>query len=317
MPADEQLTLVVSEKRILSSGVVGLRLARPDGRPLPVWQSGAHIDLHLPGDLTRQYSLCGAARDESHWRVGVLLEEKGRGGSRYIHSDLNAGDFIIASGPRNHFPLVAADSYLFIGGGIGITPLIPMIAEVNERGLPWRLVYGGRTTASMAFVDELLTYGPRVTLWPDDEMGLIDLPALLSVPVPGQKVYCCGPEVLLNAVQVACASWPEQSLHVEHFHPKALGSEVLPNTSFEVELARSGQVIQVGADQSILGVLRDSDIDVLWSCEDGTCGTCETAVLAGQPEHRDSVLTADEQAANDLMMICVSRACSARLVLDI
>ena len=308
------MELLVDHKEKVADDVVRLTLRAPDGRPLPAWEPGAHLDLVLPGDRVRQYSLCGRPGDTSAYQVAVLREPDGRGGSAYVHDELVAGQRIQVDGPRNHFPLVDAKRYLFLAGGIGITPILPMIEQVAATGREWQLVYGGRTRSSMAFVPELARHGDRVTIRPQDEHGLLDLPGLLAEPQPDTAVYCCGPEPLLAAVEQHCASWPEDALHVERFTPKADDG---PRTAFEVELAGSGRVLPVPADQSILGVLEAAGVSVLSSCQEGTCGTCETGVLGGTPDHRDSVLTAAEQREGDVMMICVSRSRTPRLVLDL
>ncbi|KDN17207.1 PDR/VanB family oxidoreductase [Amycolatopsis rifamycinica] len=304
------LELLVARKEKAADGVVTLTLRAPGGEPLPPWEPGAHIDLRLPDDVVRQYSLCGDPSEAAAYRVAVLREPGGRGGSAYVHDKLSPGDRLVVDGPRNHFALVDAESYLFIAGGIGITPILPMLDRVAATGREWRLVYGGRTRASMAFTDDLARHGDRVTFRPQDEHGLLDLPALLAGAHPGTAVYCCGPEPLLAAVE---ALGPED-LHVERFSP--LPDEG-PRTAFEVELAGSGRVLPVPADRSILEVVEDAGIPVLSSCREGTCGTCETGVLGGEPDHRDAVLTADERAENEVMMLCVSRSCSPRLVLDL
>jgi ferredoxin len=191
-----------------------------------------------------------------------------------------------------------------------------MIAQVEASGADWRLVYGGRTRSSMAFQAELQDrYSGKVVIHPQDEAGLLDLPTLLTDP-GAAAVYCCGPEGLLAAVEERCASLPKGTLHVERFAPKD-GATDGPRESFEVELAQTGTILTVPADRSVLDVVEDAGVQVLSSCQEGTCGTCETIVLSGIPDHRDSVLTDDEQAANDTMMICVSRSCSPRLVLDL
>lgn len=308
--------LVIDEKVELAVGVAALTLVASDGDELPAWEPGAHVDLHLPGDLVRQYSLCGDPADRRRWRVAVLREPEGRGGSACVHDKLAPGDELGTLGPRNHFALVDAPRYLFIAGGIGITPILPMLAELAERGAAWQLVYGGRTRASMAFVDELAGYGNKVRLWPQDEHGLLDLPALLGVPRPNTAVYCCGPEPLLEAVEGHCAAWPSDALHVERFSPCGPESGAV-DRRFEVVLARSGRTIAVPAGTSILAALEDAGLTVLSSCQEGTCGTCETGVLGGEPDHRDSVLTRAEQDASQVMMICVSRARTPQLVLDL
>ncbi|MFI9813867.1 PDR/VanB family oxidoreductase [Saccharothrix variisporea] len=299
--------VVVWRREVIAENVVRLTLRHPAGDPLPAWTPGAHLDLVLGPGLVRQYSLCGDPADRSVMQVAVLLEPSGRGGSREVHSTLVEGRAVRVHGPRNHFPLVSADRYLFIAGGIGITPIVPMIRAVAARGAEWRLLYGGRTRSSMAFADELAAqYGDRVIIRPQDEFGLLDLDTFLD---PDAETYCCGPEPLLAAVEQRCPA----RLHVERFTPRAEGER----TSFEVELARSGRTLVVPEDRSILDTLEEAGMTVLSSCREGTCGTCETGVLEGVPDHRDSVLDAEERAAGDVMMICVSRARTPRLVLDL
>jgi ferredoxin-NADP reductase len=302
----------------LADGVMALSLVPSSPAPLPPWTPGAHIDVRLPGGLVRQYSLCGDPASLLGWRVAVLLEPGGRGGSALVHHVLAEGDELTVSAPRNHFEFHNEAGYLFIAGGIGITPILPMIAEAERLGRPWRLAYAGRSRATMAFLGELTRYGDKVTLWPGDETGRMDLAALLAVAAPGTGVYCCGPAALLDDVAQHCDALgrPAGTLHIERFTPQD-GAAGNAGGAFEVELASSGQVIAVGDGQSVLSALRAAGADVLSSCEEGTCGTCETGVLSGVPDHRDTVLTPAEQAACDLMMVCVSRAKSPRLVLDL
>jgi ferredoxin-NADP reductase len=309
------LDVVVAGKEIIAEGVVRLTLRHPEGDALPEWEPGAHVDLLLGPGMVRQYSLCGDPEDRSALAVAVLHEPAGRGGSRHVHQALRVGARLGMSGPRNHFPLVEAKRYLFIAGGIGITPIVPMLAAAEKRGADWTLVYGGRTRRSMAFLDRLIReHGDRVSIRPQDETGLLDLAPLLDEPDPEALVYCCGPEPLLAAVARHCVSWPSGALRVERFTARADTAE---RTAFEVELARSGRILAVPVGQSILSAVEDAGVQVLSSCREGTCGTCETVVLDGVPDHRDSLLTETERAEGDTMMICVSRACGPRLVLDL
>ncbi|HEY0403552.1 MAG TPA: PDR/VanB family oxidoreductase, partial [Blastococcus sp.] len=220
-------------------------------------------------------------------------------------------------GPRNHFPLVPAARYLFIAGGIGITPMLPMIDAAEAAGASWELHYGGRSRRSMAFLESLEeATGQQITVHPQDEVGLIDLDRLLGVPRADTLVYCCGPEPLLLAVEQRCAEWPPGALHLERFAPKDVGEPVFTD-SFEVELATSGLLLTVPPEKSVLQVVEEAGVSVLSSCTEGTCGTCETTVLSGEVDHRDSLLTPAEQAANDTMFICVSRAACPKLVLEL
>ncbi|SFL42988.1 PDR/VanB family oxidoreductase [Geodermatophilus ruber] len=311
------LRLRVASRIEGAEGVVVLQLRDPSGAELPAWAPGAHIDLQLPEGRTRQYSLCGDPADRSVWRIGVLREPDGRGGSAYVHDELAEGAEIDVRGPRNNFPLVPARRYVFIAGGIGITPILPMMAAAEAAGAQWELHYGGRSRRSMCFLESMEeATGTTVTLHPQDEVGLIDLDAILGTPRPDTLVYCCGPEPLLQAVEKHCAAWPEGALHVERFSPKEQG-EPLRADSFEVELTQSGVTLTVPPDRTILEVVEEAGIPVLSSCQEGTCGTCETPVLSGEVDHRDSLLTAAEQAANDTMFICVSRAACPKLVLEL
>lgn len=311
----DPLELVVTGREAIADGVLVLTLSDPAGGELPAWSPGAHIDVVLRPDLERQYSLCGDPADRRTWRIGVLREPDGRGGSAFVHDRVRAGDPVRVRGPRNNFALVPAESYLFIAGGIGITPLLPMLREADARGAPWRLVYGGRREPSMGFLDELRPYGDRVTVWPQDRNGLLDLDTLLAEPRPGQRIYCCGPEPLLVAVEQRCAGWPD-TLHLERFRPRA-GALDGATTAFEIRLDYSELTVAVRADQSIVDAMVAAGVEVTTSCREGTCGTCETAVLEGIPDHRDSMLTAAERAANDTMMICCSRSFTPVLVLDL
>jgi ferredoxin-NADP reductase len=309
--------LVVESYEVVAEDVVAVTLVHPQGEALPAWTPGAHIDLILTPALTRQYSLCGSPADAQRFTVGILNAPASRGGSRFVHEQVATGSVIRIRGPRNHFPLVASPRYVFIAGGIGVTPMLPMIAEAEAAGAAWTLLYGGRSLESMAFVDELRSYGDRVTLLPGNDVALMSaaLDARIGTPQPDTLVYTCGPEGLLAAVEARCADWPSGSLHLERFAAKV--TEGVVDTEFEVELARTGITINVPADRSIFDAVQDHGISVLGSCHEGICGTCETVILDGAADHRDSVLNDDEKASNETMMICVSRCTSGRLTLDL
>ncbi|MER7900316.1 PDR/VanB family oxidoreductase [Streptomyces sp. NPDC096046] len=304
--------LVVRRREFAADGVLALTLGHPLGEPLPEWEPGAHVDVVLEPGLERQYSLCGDPSDRSAWRIAVLREPAGRGGSAHVHEQLTEDAKVLVRGPRNNFRLEPAPRYRFVAGGIGITPLLPMLAAAEAAGAEWTLLYGGRTRGSMAFGEELGRYGDRVTFAPEDETGLLDLPSVLDDVPEGTLVYCCGPGPLLDAVEARC---PSGVLRVERFQPKE--QETGGNTAFAVELARSGRTLTVAPDLSVLDAVRAAGVEVLYSCAEGTCGTCETDVLDGEPDHRDSVLTDDERAAGETMLICVSRCRGGRLVLDL
>lgn len=294
--------------------VVLLTLGEPAAGHLPPWTPGAHIDLILGEDLVRQYSLCGSPSDSTTYQVAVLRTPDSRGGSTAVHA-LTEGDRVRIRGPRNHFPLATSPHYVFVAGGIGITPLLPMIEEVDATGADWTLHYGGRSRTSMAFLDLLAKYGDRVRLVPQDESGILDLESILGTPASDTLVYCCGPEPLLAAVEQRCEQWPGHALHLERFSAKPR-EDTGTDSPIELVLQRSGLTLQVPADQTVFDAMRGAGVSVLGSCLEGICGTCEQTVLEGEVDHRDSVLDEEEQEANDCMMVCVSRARSARLVLD-
>lgn len=311
----ESLPVVVSGRREVVPGVVELALVA-DGSSLPSWRPGAHIDLELPDGLVRQYSLAGDPA-EAGYRVAVLREAAGRGGSLAAHERVAVGDRLRIRGPRNHFALRPAPFSLFLAGGIGITPLLPMVAEAEAAGAGWRLLYLGRSLATMAYAAELEErYGANVYLWPSGERGRYDVDDLWRRLPAGGLVYACGPEELLLAVEESARrAGRTDSVVVERFAPRAVSA--LPNRPFDIELRRTGATVRVAADESALDAVNRAGANVLSTCREGTCGTCEVRVLAGTPEHRDSVLGLEERLAGDTMMACVSRCIGERLVLDL
>jgi ferredoxin-NADP reductase len=313
------LDLVVRSAQPVATGVLSLELAAPDGAALPAWTPGAHIDLHLPSGLVRSYSLHGDGRDRGAYQVAVLNVPDGRGGSAEVHRIATAGAAIRASAPRNAFALEPASHYLFLAGGIGVTPLLAMAREVARRRAPWTFVYGGRSRDRMAFLDALSALpGGRLQIIPQDEAGLPDLAAAFATLPAGAAAYCCGPAPMLDAALTAGGrTRPDIPVRLERFAASPESGRQSGDTGFDVELARSNITVSVPPGVSILDAVRAEIPGVMSSCEQGICSSCETAVLAGVPDHRDSVLTAKEHAANDYMMICVSRALTPRLVLDL
>lgn len=318
-PAEEpRLDLLVHRMTWEADGVLSVELTHPDGSPLPAWRPGAHIDVHTGGHV-RQYSLCSDPADTGHWRIGVLREPASRGGSAHVHSGLRPGQTLHVQGPRNHFELDTAPGvtgYLFIAGGIGITPLLAMAREAARTGTPWRLVHGGRTRASMAFAAELSALAElpsgSVEFVAQDESGHPDLDALLTGLDPGTQVYCCGPEPLLAAVEQR-----RPDARTERFTAPTAPPRDGEDTGFDVLCSRTGRTVEVGPGTSVLDALDSAGISVASSCRDGICGTCETKVLEGTPDHRDFLLTDGEREAGASMMLCVSRARTPRLVLDL
>ena len=305
-PRSRALRLRLTARETIADGVVQLRL---EGEGLPRWEPGAHLDLVLPSGLVRQYSLCGDPGDGSSYTVATRLVADGRGGSREVHERLAEGMELEVRGPRNRFPLVAAESYLFVAGGIGITPLLPMLRALPE-GAEWRLLYGGRTSASMPYADEVRRLaGDRLTLVAEDEDGRPDLDALFAGLPAGTAVYCCGPEGLMAAVEERVPQGA--TLHLERFAPRTTADG---DAEFEVELRRSGRTLNVPGDSSVLAAVRTELPNTPYSCEQGWCGTCQQKVLEGEIDHRDELLTDSERG--DSMLICVSRCLGTRLVLD-
>lgn len=305
-----------------ADGILSFELVpMPPLKELPAFTAGAHIDLHLPNGLIRSYSLLNNPQERHRYRVGINKDAQSRGGSRYLHEVLRAGDTLVISAPRNNFPLdEQAALNVFFAGGIGITPMMSMIARTQQLGVPWKLYYAARTRRNAAFLDMLHGYhnDPNVELSftfdqePDGQR--MDLAAIIKTLPPEAHVYCCGPLPMLSAFEQATVGLPPAQVHLEYF---AARESAATDGGFTVELARSGKSVSVRAGQTILDSLLDIGIEPPYSCQEGICGTCEVRVLEGIPDHRDLVLSSAEKAANNRMMICCSGAKSARLVLDL
>ena len=322
-PSKGAITRPVVVERVTraADGIARLRLVAPDGRPMPRWTPGSHIDIECGHpDLSRQYSLCGDPDDTNALEIAVLHEPEGRGGSAWIHANVKAGDKLKIRGPRNHFHLdESAKKVIFIAGGIGITPVSAMARRAKALRIDYSLHYSGRSRASMAMLDELAAmHGDRLVVYAGDEGRRNDLAALLATPEPGTQVYACGPKRMLAALESHCATWPEDTLHIEHFESTLRTLDPSREQAFDVELKDSGIVVHVPADQTLLNALRGANIDVQSDCEEGLCGSCEVRVLGGRIDHRDVVLTRAERDAGARMMTCCSRACGGeKLVLEL
>lgn len=289
-----------------------------DGSPLPGFTAGAHIDLHLPNGLIRSYSLCNSPQDTHRYVIGVNRDPSSRGGSSWVHETLRVGAVLTIGAPANNFPLVEDAAHtVLIAGGIGITPLMGMIQRLEALGRSWELHYCTRTRETTAFVDALRQYGSRVQFHHDGEPDGKRLEFATVLPRHDDRThfYCCGPTAMLNAFEATAANCGGGArFHVEYF---AAGEAPATSGGFNVQLARLGRVIRVSAGKTILDALIDEGIEVSYSCSQGVCGTCETRVLEGVPDHRDMVLTKGEQEANRSMMICCSGSRSECLVLDL
>jgi vanillate O-demethylase ferredoxin subunit len=317
------MSLVVAKTWREAADVHGLELVDPEGRELPPFTAGAHIDVEIAPGLVRQYSLSNDPRRRDHYQIAVLREETGRGGSVALVDRIGAGDTLKVSEPRNHFALEpSARRTVLIAGGIGITPILCMAERLAHTGAPFELHYAARSLERAAFLDRIRASAfadrTRVYFSEGPERTRLDLEAVLSDPVPGAHLYVCGPARLIEtALATAKAKgWPSSRTHREFFAPPE-GEDHGPAGAFEVEIASSGQVFAVPADQTATQVLAEHGIEIPTSCEQGVCGTCVTRVLEGVPEHRDFFLTPDEQAGNDQMTLCCSRARTKRLVLDL
>jgi ferredoxin-NADP reductase len=337
--------MLVKEVRWEADDVISIGLAQTDGGDVPEWTPGSHVDLVLPSGLVRQYSLCSRPQDRKELRVAVLRDPHGRGGSKELHDTQLVGRTIAVRGPRNHFKVYDAEEYILVAGGIGITPILSMARHLDREGAPWRLLYGGRSRKTMAFLQELEAFGSAVTVVPEDEQGLPDLRAFFEQATAGAAIYCCGPEGLIRAVEEVGADL-NIPVHLERFAagPKKAANPARipapdrepanpltvpvengdggqashdPDGPFQIELKRTGITLTVAPDRTVLDTVREHLPETISSCEEGFCGACETSVVDGIPDHRDEVLDPVDRATNETMMICVSRSRTKKLVLDL
>jgi ferredoxin-NADP reductase len=303
-------TAVVADRELVTPDVVALTLVDPDGGLLPSWTPGAHVDVRLPSGRRRQYSLCGAPGRRTDYRIAVRRIAEGGGGSIEMHDSFKMGDKLEFEGPRNAFYLVTDErEVLFVIGGIGVTPILPMIQTAQQRGIDWRAVYAGRSRDYMPLLEEVMAVDPdRVTVWADDERGRFPAASdLLADAGPATAVYVCGPTPMLESVRTARNEHANAPLHYERFGPPP----VVDGVPFELELARSQRVLSVPANRSALDVMLDRDSTTAYSCQQGFCGTCKVKVLGGQVDRRGRTVEGDDE-----MLVCVSRAKSGRVVID-
>jgi vanillate O-demethylase ferredoxin subunit len=315
--------LKVRVKRISyeAQNINSYELVAPSGGDLPAFAAGGHIDLHLPNGMIRSYSLVNDQRERHRYVIAVNKDATSRGGSSFVHAEIRVGDIITISHPRNNFALhEEAEHSVLIAGGIGITPLLSMLRRLEQLGRSWKLFYAARTRLAAAFLDELnrLRRNAHSNLhfdFDDERSGrMFDVAAIVREAPAYAHFYCCGPVPMLEAFEAATADRPADHVHVEYFHAKEAPAV---EGGFEVKLARSGRTIAVEAGKTILDALLDAGIAVNYACTEGVCGTCETRVLEGVPDHRDQFLSKQEQAANQTIMICCSGAKSGTLVLDL
>ncbi|MET1026911.1 MAG: PDR/VanB family oxidoreductase [Dongiaceae bacterium] len=319
-------TLQVRVARIWqeAGGIKGFDLVGAEGDALPPFTAGAHIGVHLPNGTIRHYSMCNDATETGRYELGVLKASDSRGGSNFMHDSVKVGDVLTIDAPRNNFQLkLDSESYVLIAGGIGVTPLLSMARTLNRAGLKYRLYYCSRSAETTAYRDLLAgsDFAGKVHFVHDggDPKNGLDVAAVLREVPASARLYCCGPGGLMGAVKSAAAHWPGDRVHFEAFTAtpelRPVGSG--PDQGFEVELASSGQVLTVPADESILTVLRDHGIAIPSACEEGICGTCIVTVLEGRPDHRDQILTDEERDSGNCITVCCSRSLSPRLKLDL
>ena len=318
---DRTIVLIVVDRKVVAhdQDVVAVTMAAADGRRLPRWHPGAHIDIHLPSGRLRQYSLCGDSDDADTYRIAVRRIVDGGGGSVEVHDGLPVGAAVRTHGPRNAFPLTVpgygspAQRFRFVAGGIGITPILPMLALAQRLGVDWSMVYAGRSIESLPFIDEVTRFGDRVQIRTDDVDGVPTADHLLGECPDGTTVYACGPAPMLTAIRTQLAGRDNVELHFERF----AAPPVVDGATFSVSIASTGQEVVVDADETLLTALRRSDVAAPYSCQQGFCGTCRTRVVAGAVDHRDTLLT-DPERAEGMMLVCISRAANGEhLTLDL
>jgi ferredoxin-NADP reductase len=318
---DRTLTLTVADRQVVArdENVVALRLAAVGGQALPRWFPGAHLDIHLPSGRVRQYSLCGDPDTTDSYRIAVRRIPDGGGGSIEVHDELPVGATVTTSGPRNAFPLTIpgfgspTQRFRFIAGGIGITPILPMLGLAERLGADWSMAYAGRSRDSLPFISELAGFGDRVAVRTDDVHGVPSAAELLGDCPDGTAVYACGPAPMLTAIRSQLAGRDDVELHFERF----AAPPVIDGAEFSVSIASTGATVRVGAEETLLAALRSAHVPAPYSCQQGFCGTCRTRVLDGAVDHRDTLLT-DPERDNGLMLICISRAATGdRLTLDL
>lgn len=314
---ERSLDVFVQSIAYLARNTIQIALRASNQTPLPDAEPGAHIDVHIPNGLVRQYSLMKPAAAPLEYLIGVKRDEVSRGGSVWLHENLRVGQALHISAPRNHFPLVACARHtVLFAGGIGITPIWAMAQRLADRGASWELHYAVRARAEAALVDELAGLGDAAQIHCDEEEGgcLLNIAAIVARQQPGAHLYCCGPAPMIVAFERATSHLDPDLVHVEHFVQQTEASRA---GGFVIELARSGRTLEVAPGASILQTLLGAGVEVPHSCEQGVCGACETRVLAGEPDHRDSILTEGERRANKTMMICCSGSSGGRLILDL
>jgi tetrachlorobenzoquinone reductase len=324
-PSSDLLQVVVRSITLLATDTIGVELVPDDGTELPAFEAGAHVDLLLPNGISRSYSLCNSATDGHRYVVGVKKASSSRGASSYIHDRLRVGQRIEISRPRNNFPLIpSAQRSVFIAGGIGITPIWSMIQTLEREGVPWKLYYAARTQKDAAFLSELQALGVVhpgcIDIRFDHEPGvaMLDIEGIVNENAgAGVHFYACGPGPMLDAFEAATKLLPATNRHLERFSADAKQASEAAMTEYDAVLARSGVTLRITPEKSLLDTLLDAGVSVEFSCMEGICGSCRVAVQEGLPDHRDHVLTEEERARNDTVLVCCCGSRTERLVLDL
>lgn len=316
------LSVRVERKAVEALDISTFELVATNGGALPAFSAGSHVDVQLPGGITRQYSLCNDPKETHRYLIGVLRDEASRGGSKAMHDTVQEGTELLISAPKNHFPLAhEARRSLLMAGGIGVTPILCMAERLAISGADFEMHYSTRSLERTAFRQRIQdsAYASRVQFHHDDGDAAqkLDLDTLLATPQEGVHLYVCGPKGYMDAVlgTARARGWPEKQLHFEFFGAEVTASD--SDASFEIKLASSGRIVMVPRDKTVAQALAEAGVEIMMSCEQGVCGTCLTRVLEGVPDHKDSYLTPEEQAANDQFTPCCSRAKTPRLVLDL
>ena len=322
MSSAQTLQVRVARKAVEAQDIVTLELVAVDGSALPAFGAGAHVDVQLPGGVTRQYSLCNDPQETHRYLIGVLRDPASRGGSRAVHDLVQEGEVLQIGAPKNHFGLAhEAKKSLLLAGGIGVTPILCMAERLAITGAAFEMHYATRSPVRTAFRQRIAaaSFASKVQFHFDDGDAAqkLNLGQLLAQPEAGTHLYVCGPKGFMDAVLNTAREkgWPEAQLHYEFFGAEVAKSE--RDASFEIKLASSGRIVMVPKDQTVTQALAAAGVEIMMSCEQGVCGTCLTRVLEGVPDHKDSYLTPEEQAANDQFLPCCSRAKTPQLVLDL
>ncbi len=321
LPLKKKIEVRLNRIRREADGILSFEFVDPTGAELPAFTAGAHIEVHITPEMIRSYSISSDPSDKNRYEVAVLKETAGRGGSLAMHERLKEGDVLTITAPINHFPLAGkeARAHLLLAGGIGVTPMMAMISELEAKNAKWHMHYLTRDPSRMAFTERLQPYvaAGKVTVHHDygDPAKGPGIANLLKDFEIGTHLYYCGPPGFMTACAGSVEAWPPHAIHREYFAAAEKTGNEAPNEPFDIKVKSTGQVLNVPADRTIVEVLADAGVFVETDCKDGYCGTCITRYLSGTPDHRDTVLS--EKERKSYIMVCCGRAKSALLELDL